>query len=106
MEGYREMAEAGGLGSFAWFYTAMALAAGFGIAIAAAAGANGLGRGLAAAVESIARQPEAANSIRAMALLGLALIEALTIYMILVSVLLWLKIPTIDQIGALARGGG
>lgn len=42
----------------------------------------GIGQGLATgkAVESIARQPEAVNDIRGSLLLGLALIEALTIY--------------------------
>ncbi|MHA2621105.1 MAG: ATP synthase F0 subunit C [bacterium JZ-2024 1] len=94
-----------GAGTFAWFYAALALATGFGIAIAATAGAGGLGRGLQSAVESIARQPEAAGAIRGTALIGLALIEALTIYMILVSVLLWTKIPTVVQIGELLRGG-
>lgn len=91
-------------GNFAWFYVALALSAGFGIAVAATAGAGGLGRGLQAAVESIARQPEAAGAIRATALIGLALIEALTIYMILVSVLLWTKIPTVDQMTELLGG--
>jgi F-type H+-transporting ATPase subunit c len=93
-----------GLGNLAWFYAALALAAGFGISVAAAAGAGGLGRGLQSAVESIARQPEAAGAIRGTALIGLALIEALTIYMILVSVLLWTKIPTVDQIRELIGG--
>lgn len=46
----------------------------------------GIGQGIATgkAVESIARQPEAVNDIRGALLLGLALMEALTIYALLV----------------------
>ena len=39
-----------------------------------------LGKAVAAALESIARQPEAANDIRVSMIIGCALIEALTIY--------------------------
>jgi len=95
-----------GLGSFAWFYVALALATGFGVAVAAFAGAGGLGRGLQSTVEAIARQPEASGPIRGAALIGLALIEALTIYTLLISFLLWLKIPVITQIGDLVKSAG
>ncbi len=46
----------------------------------------GIGQGIATgkAMEGIARQPEAANDIRGTLLLGLALMEALTIYALLV----------------------
>jgi F-type H+-transporting ATPase subunit c len=54
------------------------------LAIAAFGGAIGQGLATGKAVESIARQPEAANDIRGALLLGLALIEALTIYALLV----------------------
>lgn len=54
------------------------------LGIAALGGALGQGIATGKAVESIARQPEAANDIRGALLLGLALIEALTIYALLV----------------------
>jgi F-type H+-transporting ATPase subunit c len=53
------------------------------LGIAALGGAIGQGLATGKAVESIARQPEAANDIRGSLLLGLALIEALTIYALL-----------------------
>ncbi len=53
------------------------------LGIAAFGGAIGQGIATGKAVESIARQPEAANDIRGALLLGLALIEALTIYALL-----------------------
>jgi F-type H+-transporting ATPase subunit c len=55
------------------------------LAIAAFGGAIGQGLATGKAVESIARQPEAANDIRSALLLGLALIEALTIYALLIA---------------------
>lgn len=60
------------------------MVAALGLAIAAFGGAIGQGIATGKAVESIARQPEAANDIRGALLLGLALIEALTIYALLV----------------------
>jgi F-type H+-transporting ATPase subunit c len=55
------------------------------LALGIAAFGCGLGQGFATgkAVESIARQPEAVNDIRASLLLGLALVESLTIYALL-----------------------
>ena len=63
--------------------SAKALAA---LALGNAAFGGAIGQGIATgkAVESIARQPEAANDIRGALLLGLALMEALTIYALLV----------------------
>lgn len=63
--------------------SAKALAA-LALGIAAFGGAIGQGIATGKAVESIARQPEAANDIRGALLLGLALMEALTIYALLV----------------------
>jgi F-type H+-transporting ATPase subunit c len=58
--------------------------AALGLGIAAFGGAIGQGLATGKAVESIARQPEAASDIRGALLLGLALMEALTIYALLV----------------------
>lgn len=56
------------------------------IGLGIAAFGCGIGQGIATgkAVEGIARQPEAVNDIRGSLLLGLALMEALTIYALLV----------------------
>jgi F-type H+-transporting ATPase subunit c len=51
-----------------------------GLPIAALGGALGQGKAAAAALEGIARQPEAAGEIRTLLLLSLALIESLVIY--------------------------
>ena len=52
----------------------------FGLSIAAAASATALGRAVSAAMEAMARQPEAAAKIQTAMVIGCALIEALTIY--------------------------
>ena len=67
--------------------------AGFALAIAAAFGALGQGRSIAAAVESIARNPSAAGEIRGNLILGLVLIESLVIYVLLISLILFFVKP-------------
>lgn len=52
----------------------------FGLAIVGLGAAFGLSRAVSAALESIARQPEAAGDIGKNMLIGCALIEALAIY--------------------------
>ena len=61
-----------------------ALAAGFGFAIAAGLGALGQSRIAAAAVEGAARNPGAAGRIQTMMILGLALIESLVLFALLI----------------------
>ncbi len=55
-----------------------------GLGLAAFGGALGQGRAAAGAVEAVARQPEAGGRIQTMLLLGLAFIETLTIYVLLI----------------------
>ena len=61
------------------------LGAAFAIGIAAAFGALGQGRGLAASVEAIGRNPGAVGPIRITMIIGLALIESLVIYALIIS---------------------
>lgn len=70
----------------------IAMAAGLGIGIAALGGALGQGRAAAAALDGIARNPGAAGQIRGPMILGLALIESLVIYALIISLLLVLKV--------------
>lgn len=61
-----------------------ALAAGFGFAIAAGLGALGQSRIASSAVEGAARNPGAAGRIQTMMILGLALIESLVLFALLI----------------------
>ena len=66
-----------------WDYKVMlALTVPIALGIAAMASAFGLGRAVAAAMEAIARQPEASPRIQTAMIIGCALIEALTIYVL------------------------
>lgn len=80
-----EVARASGAG---W----IGLAAGLGIALAAFGGALGQGRAAATALDGIARNPGAADKLFTPLILGLALIESLVIYALIISILLLGKI--------------
>ncbi|MDP8225171.1 MAG: ATP synthase F0 subunit C [Candidatus Lernaella stagnicola] len=70
----------------------IALSCGLGIAIAAFGGALAQGRAAAAAIEGIARNPGAYNKVFTPMILGLALIESLVIYSLLISLILVFKL--------------
>lgn len=70
----------------------IAIAAGFGIAIAAFGGALGQGKAISAAVEGIARNPQASGKIFTPMIVGLALIESLVLYTFVIAIMLFLKI--------------
>jgi len=59
-----------------------------GIGLAALGTGIGMGRAVGSALESMARQPEAAGMIRTNMVIGVAFIESLCIYA-LVSIVLW-----------------
>lgn len=71
-----------------FLYLAMALS----IGIAAFGGSLGQGRAAAAALEGIARNPNASGKIFTPMILGLALIESLVIYAFIVSYLLYTQL--------------
>ena len=61
------------------------VAAGLGMSIAAFGGALGQGKAAAAALEGIARNPSASDKLFTPMILGLALIESLVIYSLVIS---------------------
>ena len=71
----------------------IALAAGLAIGIAALGGTLGQGRAAAAALEGISRNPGAAARIQTPMILGLALIESLVLFALIIAFLLQNKIP-------------
>ena len=64
------------------------VSAAFVLGIAAAAGAMGQSRAIVAACEGIARNPGAAGAIRLAMIIGLALIESLVIYALIIAFIL------------------
>jgi F-type H+-transporting ATPase subunit c len=71
---------------------ALAIAAGLAIAVGAFGAALGQGRMAAAAMESIGRNPNAADRIQLPMILGLAFIEALALYAFVIAFFLQGKI--------------
>ena len=63
----------------------VAMAAGLAIGVAAAGGAIGQGRAAAAALEGIARNPQASGKLFTPMIIGLALIESLVIYALVIA---------------------
>ena len=87
-------AEAAGGGSAGSLPVAfLALASGFGIALAAFGGALAQGRAAVSALEGVARNPGAGGRIQTLLILGLALIESLVIYALVIAFMLQGKIP-------------
>jgi len=70
----------------------IALAAALTIAISTLGPSIAQGKVATAAMESIARQPEAAKDVRSTLMIALALIEAITIYGLLIAFMLVSKI--------------
>jgi F-type H+-transporting ATPase subunit c len=64
------------------------LGAGIGIGIAAFGGGLGQGKAAAAALEGIARNPSASDKLFVPMILGLALIESLVIYALVIAIML------------------
>jgi F-type H+-transporting ATPase subunit c len=81
------------------YLIALVLAIGFGVPVAVLSGAIGQGKAASAALEGIARQPEAAGKIQTAMIIALALIESLVIYALLISlILLFLGIPSASEL--------
>ena len=70
----------------------LALTVPIALGLAAMASAFGLGRAVSAAMDAIARQPEAGGQIQTAMIIGCALIEALTIYVLVIAFVLQGKI--------------
>ena len=70
----------------------IAIAAAISIAFSTIGPALGQGKTAAAAMESIARQPDAAGEIRSSLIISMSMMEALTIYGLLIAFMLVAKV--------------
>jgi F-type H+-transporting ATPase subunit c len=71
-----------------WVGPYSVLVAGFAMSFAAGLCARGQGKAVASAVDAMARQPGAAARIQTAMIIGLALIESLAIYVLVVAMIL------------------
>ena len=74
------------------YQSMLAWAAPIAVGIAAVGSGLGIGRAVGSAMEAIGRQPEAAAKIQTAMIIGAAFIEALTIYVFIVFIMLAGKI--------------
>ena len=77
---------------------AIAIGCGFGIGIAAFGTGIAMGNAINAALSGIARNPDASGKIQMNMILGLAFIESLCIYALVIAFLLVFKIPALKDI--------
>lgn len=75
------------------YFAITAASTAFGLAIAAIGGAFSQSRGLRSALEGIARNPGASGPITTAMIIGLALIESLVIYVLVVCLILLIVNP-------------
>ena len=87
------------------FFIYSAVTAGFCISLAAVGCGYGQGMGLKAAVEGIARNPESSGKVTVTMLIGLAMIESLCIYALVVALILIYAHPQASAIAALFGAG-
>ena len=75
------------------------LAAGVAVGVAALGCGIGMGTGIGGACNGIARNPEASGKITVTMIIGLALIESLTIYGLVISLILLFANPLLSKFG-------
>jgi len=81
-----------------WFLTGSCIVAGLSITIGTMLAAVGQGRVAAAAMQSIAEQPGAADSISATLYISLALLESLALYALIVALILLFANPLTNTV--------
>jgi len=88
------------------FFSAIVLAAGLGVGFAALGCGVGMGHGIRGACEGVARNPEVSGKITVTMILGLALIESLTIYALVIALILLYANPILPKfLHTLGLGG-
>ena len=80
-----------------WVYFGIAIACGLGIGMAAMGTGIAMGNAINGALQGTARNPEAGGKIMTTMIIGLALIESLCIYALVICFILVFKIPDLSS---------
>ena len=80
-----------------WVFFGVAIGCGFGIGLAALGTGIGMGSAINGALQGTARNPSAGGKIMTTMIIGLALIESLCIYALVICFILVFKIPDMGQ---------
>lgn len=81
-----------------WFAALTTVAALFAIAIGVLVPALAMGRAISQALDAIARQPEAEKSVSRLLFIGLAMIESLAIYVLVVVLIVLFRNPLLEYV--------
>lgn len=81
-----------------WFALASTVAAAIAIAAGTMIPALAMGRAITQALESLARQPEAERSITRALFIGLAMIESLAIYCLVIVLIILFRNPLLEYV--------
>lgn len=81
-----------------WFTMASTVVAGLGIVLGTMLPAIAMGRAISQALEALSRQPEAEKSITRTLFVGLAMIESLSIYCLVVVLIILFRNPLLQYI--------
>lgn len=88
-----------------WFWVVVVVAAGLGIGVGVIVPAIGQARAATRALEAIARQPDEAGTISRNLFIGLAMIESLALYVLIVVLVLLFANPLQDRLAEAAAHG-
>lgn len=86
------------MSEMALFSMASTVAAALAIAIGVAGPAYAMGRAIASALEALARQPEAERSITRTLFIGLAMVESLAIYALVIVLIILFRNPLLQYL--------
>jgi F-type H+-transporting ATPase subunit c len=81
-----------------WFVLVSTVVAALAIALGVMIPAQAMGRAILQALESLARQPEAEKSITRTLFIGLAMIESLAIYVLVIVLIILFRNPLLEYL--------
>lgn len=86
------------MSDLSWFALASTVAAIFGIALGVMLPAAAMGRAIGSALDALARQPEGESSIMRTLFIGLAMIESLAIYCLVIVLIVLFRNPLLEYL--------
>ncbi|MFI2809940.1 MULTISPECIES: hypothetical protein [unclassified Microbulbifer] len=86
------------MNDISWFALLSTIAAMLGIAIGVLLPAFAMGRAISSALDALARQPEAERSIMRTLFIGLAMIESLAIYVLVIALIILFRNPLLEYL--------
>ncbi|SDZ00755.1 ATP synthase F0 subunit C [Nitrosomonas sp. Nm33] len=86
------------MNDLSWFTILSTVSAVLGVAIGMMGPAMAMGRAISQAIDSLARQPEAEKSIMRTLFIGLAMIESLAIYVLVIVLIILFRNPLLEHL--------